>query len=173
MSGHREAREEVQAAGEFPGGRDGGRLPLRHSALRSAAEFEPAGEEAAPKSADFLGCNFTLRGEPRSFVFVFLVQWVYNILEKKAEAERVVYDDPDPEVGFVLLPDLKWDQKQVKDQNFPGNFTIFYTHTHTKKIPTNIQKEPSLSFTAMYSWVTKARLLTEDGFFFSASFTER
>ncbi|XP_005813286.1 m7GpppX diphosphatase [Xiphophorus maculatus] len=43
------------------------------------------------------------------------LQWVYNILEKKAEAERVVYDDPDPEVGFVLLPDLKWDQKQVDD----------------------------------------------------------
>uniref|UniRef100_A0A3B3V8Q8 m7GpppX diphosphatase n=1 Tax=Poecilia latipinna TaxID=48699 RepID=A0A3B3V8Q8_9TELE len=41
------------------------------------------------------------------------LQWVYNILEKKAEAERVVYDDPDPEVGFVLLPDLKWDQKQT------------------------------------------------------------
>ncbi|XP_026186263.1 m7GpppX diphosphatase [Mastacembelus armatus] len=45
----------------------------------------------------------------------FSVQWVYNILEKKAEAERIVYEDPDPEVGFVLLPDFKWDQKQVDD----------------------------------------------------------
>ncbi|XP_035506497.2 m7GpppX diphosphatase [Scophthalmus maximus] len=45
----------------------------------------------------------------------FSVQWVHNILEKKAEAERVVYEDPDPEVGFVLLPDFKWDQKQVHD----------------------------------------------------------
>lgn len=43
-----------------------------------------------------------------------LPQWVYNILEKKAEAERIVYEDPDPAVGFVLLPDLKWDQKQVR-----------------------------------------------------------
>ncbi|XP_012720154.2 m7GpppX diphosphatase [Fundulus heteroclitus] len=43
------------------------------------------------------------------------LQWVYNILEKKAEADRIVYDDPDPELGFVLLPDLKWDQKQVDD----------------------------------------------------------
>ncbi|XP_038162192.1 m7GpppX diphosphatase [Cyprinodon tularosa] len=43
------------------------------------------------------------------------LQWVYNILEKKAEADRIVYDDPHPEVGFVLLPDLKWDQKQVDD----------------------------------------------------------
>ncbi|XP_035018278.1 m7GpppX diphosphatase [Hippoglossus stenolepis] len=45
----------------------------------------------------------------------FSVQWVYNILEKKAEAERITYEDPDPEVGFVLLPDFKWDQKQVND----------------------------------------------------------
>ncbi|XP_075899621.1 m7GpppX diphosphatase-like [Nelusetta ayraudi] len=43
------------------------------------------------------------------------VQWVYNILEKKAESERVVYEDQDPEVGFILLPDFKWDQKQTDD----------------------------------------------------------
>ncbi|XP_056898709.1 m7GpppX diphosphatase isoform X1 [Takifugu flavidus] len=47
----------------------------------------------------------------------FSLQWVYNILEKKAEAERIVYEDPDPDVGFVLLPDRKWNQKQVDDLN--------------------------------------------------------
>ncbi|KAM6969887.1 m7GpppX diphosphatase [Aplochiton taeniatus] len=45
----------------------------------------------------------------------FSVQWVYNILEKKAEADRIVYEDPDRDVGFVLLPDFKWDQKQLDD----------------------------------------------------------
>lgn len=45
----------------------------------------------------------------------FSVQWVHNILEKKAEADRIVFEDPDPKVGFVLLPDFKWDQKQVDD----------------------------------------------------------
>lgn len=45
----------------------------------------------------------------------FSVQWVYNILEKKAEADRIIYEDPDPELGFVLLPDFKWDQKQLDD----------------------------------------------------------
>ncbi|XP_035524600.1 m7GpppX diphosphatase [Morone saxatilis] len=45
----------------------------------------------------------------------FSVKWVHNILEKKAEADRIVYEDPDPKVGFVLLPDFKWDQKQVDD----------------------------------------------------------
>jgi hypothetical protein len=28
----------------------------------------------------------------------------------QAEAERLVYEDPHPELGFMLHPDLKWDQ---------------------------------------------------------------
>ena len=40
---------------------------------------------------------------------------MYNILEKEAEVERVVFEDTDPETGFVLLPDLKWDQKQIEN----------------------------------------------------------
>ncbi|NXP38985.1 DCPS diphosphatase, partial [Leiothrix lutea] len=40
-------------------------------------------------------------------------QWVYNILEKKAEADRIVHENPDPSNGFVLVPDLKWNQNQV------------------------------------------------------------
>uniref|UniRef100_A0A8D8VZX4 m7GpppX diphosphatase n=1 Tax=Cacopsylla melanoneura TaxID=428564 RepID=A0A8D8VZX4_9HEMI len=39
----------------------------------------------------------------------FSVQWVYNILEHKSEADRIVFEDPDKNLGFVLLPDLKWD----------------------------------------------------------------
>lgn len=46
-------------------------------------------------------------------VFVFF-QWVYNILERKSETERVVYENTHPSDGFVLLPDLKWDGKQVE-----------------------------------------------------------
>lgn len=34
---------------------------------------------------------------------------MYNILEHTAEADRIVYEDPDPDTGFTLLPDLKWD----------------------------------------------------------------
>lgn len=30
-------------------------------------------------------------------------------MEGKSEAERVVFKDSDPEIGFILLPDLKWD----------------------------------------------------------------
>ncbi|KAM6432129.1 m7GpppX diphosphatase [Liasis olivaceus] len=45
----------------------------------------------------------------------FSIQWVYNILEKKAEADRIIYENPDPINGFVLLPDFKWNQKQLDD----------------------------------------------------------
>ena len=40
---------------------------------------------------------------------------MFNILEKKAEADRIVYEDAHPEHGFILLPDLKWEQTQLKN----------------------------------------------------------
>ncbi|XP_042199752.1 m7GpppX diphosphatase [Callorhinchus milii] len=45
----------------------------------------------------------------------FSIQWVYNILEKKAEADQIVYENPDAQNGFLLIPDLKWNQKQLDD----------------------------------------------------------
>ncbi|PSN57773.1 m7GpppX diphosphatase [Blattella germanica] len=45
----------------------------------------------------------------------FSLQWVYNILEHKTETERIVFEDTSPEVGFILVPDLKWDAKQIED----------------------------------------------------------
>lgn len=40
---------------------------------------------------------------------------MYNILEGRCEADRVIFTDPDPHVGFVLLPDMKWDGKEVEN----------------------------------------------------------
>ena len=37
------------------------------------------------------------------------LKWVQNILDHKSETERIVYEMSDPETGFVLLPDMKWD----------------------------------------------------------------
>ncbi|XP_074832956.1 m7GpppX diphosphatase isoform X1 [Carettochelys insculpta] len=45
----------------------------------------------------------------------FSIQWVYNILEKKAEADRIIHENPDPSSGFILIPDFKWNQKQLDD----------------------------------------------------------
>lgn len=42
------------------------------------------------------------------------LQWVYNILDHKSEVDRIVSEDTDPSLGFVLLPDLKWDGKDLK-----------------------------------------------------------
>lgn len=41
------------------------------------------------------------------------IQWVYNILFHGKEAESVLYHDKDPEHGFVLLPDMKWDGENM------------------------------------------------------------
>jgi m7GpppX diphosphatase len=50
------------------------------------------------------------------FYHIFVCQqWVYNILEHKQETDRIVFEDSDPETGFVLLPDLKWDGKTLNN----------------------------------------------------------
>ena len=38
---------------------------------------------------------------------------MYNILDKKKESDRIVFEDTDPEKGFILLPDMKWDRKDL------------------------------------------------------------
>ena len=43
------------------------------------------------------------------------LDWVYNVLDHKAETERIVYEDPDPETGFILTPDFKWSAKTLED----------------------------------------------------------
>ncbi|XP_061187732.1 m7GpppX diphosphatase-like [Saccostrea echinata] len=40
-------------------------------------------------------------------------QWVYNILNKKTEADRIIFEDSCSETGFILLPDMKWDRQDV------------------------------------------------------------
>ncbi len=37
----------------------------------------------------------------------FDMQWIYNVLSHKQEAETIVYEDTDCDDGFVLLPDYK------------------------------------------------------------------
>ncbi|TCD68153.1 hypothetical protein EIP91_011431 [Steccherinum ochraceum] len=37
------------------------------------------------------------------------IQWVYDILSGKSEADKVLFRNPDPDQGFVILPDMKWD----------------------------------------------------------------
>lgn len=39
------------------------------------------------------------------------LEWLYNVLEHRKEQDRIVFEDPSDETGFILLPDLKWDGK--------------------------------------------------------------
>ncbi|CAH7668839.1 HIT-like domain-containing protein [Phakopsora pachyrhizi] len=41
------------------------------------------------------------------------LNWLYNILEGKTESEKVIYRDPSPKDGFIIIPDLKWDQSTI------------------------------------------------------------
>lgn len=41
------------------------------------------------------------------------LQWVENILEGRSEQDRILFHDKDPNKGFVLLPDSKWDQQSI------------------------------------------------------------
>jgi len=38
---------------------------------------------------------------------------VYNVLEHKKEADKIVYEDKDSKTGFMILPDMKWDGKTL------------------------------------------------------------
>ncbi|XP_064483450.1 m7GpppX diphosphatase-like [Ornithodoros turicata] len=53
--------------------------------------------------------------EPYLAAQQFSLQWVYNILDHKKEAERIIFEDPNTDTGFVLLPDMKWDTKQLEN----------------------------------------------------------
>ncbi|KAK7683088.1 hypothetical protein QCA50_013761 [Cerrena zonata] len=37
------------------------------------------------------------------------IQWVYDILSGKSEADKVLYKDPSDDYGYIILPDMKWD----------------------------------------------------------------
>jgi len=45
--------------------------------------------------------------------------WVYNILDKNREKcneiDRIIFEDCDKSAGFIMLPDLKWDQQNNRD----------------------------------------------------------
>lgn len=44
-----------------------------------------------------------------SFYFILTyymyIKWVENILEGRQEAESLIFNDKDPETGFIIVPD--------------------------------------------------------------------
>ncbi|XP_064424821.1 m7GpppX diphosphatase isoform X3 [Latimeria chalumnae] len=93
----------------------------------------------------------------------FSIQWVYNILDKKAEADRIVYENPDPENGFILIPDFKWNQKQEAILNrygVLGSQLRVYFHYQPSYYHLHIHFT-GLSYDAPGSGVERAHLLSD------------
>merc|ERR1711991_226401 len=40
-------------------------------------------------------------------------EWIRNVLNKTAEADRIILEDEDKKLGFILHPDFKWDQIDI------------------------------------------------------------
>lgn len=58
--------------------------------------------------------NFAfLKHELQRWLQIIFSQWVYNILNKETEADRIIFEDTCPDSGFILLPDMKWDRKDM------------------------------------------------------------
>uniref|UniRef100_UPI00398ED98E m7GpppX diphosphatase isoform X2 n=1 Tax=Pristiophorus japonicus TaxID=55135 RepID=UPI00398ED98E len=92
----------------------------------------------------------------------FNLQWVYNILEKKAEVERIIYENPDPQNGFILIPDLKWNQQQVaisKRYDIAGSQLRIYLHYQPSYYHLHVHFT-ALSYDAPGSMVEHAHLLS-------------
>ncbi|GJJ10542.1 hypothetical protein Clacol_004769 [Clathrus columnatus] len=51
---------------------------------------------------------------------------VFNILSHKVESEKILFEDPSPETGFILIPDMKWDLKTVSSL-----YLVAITHSHS------------------------------------------
>ncbi|XP_008066278.1 m7GpppX diphosphatase isoform X2 [Carlito syrichta] len=91
------------------------------------------------------------------------IQWVYNILDKKAEADRVVFENPDPSDGFVLIPDLKWNQQQeaiLQRYQVKGDRLRVYLHYLPSYYHLHVHFT-ALGFEAAGSGVERAHLLAE------------
>ncbi|XP_073922496.1 m7GpppX diphosphatase isoform X2 [Castor canadensis] len=91
------------------------------------------------------------------------IQWVYNILDKKAEADRIVFENPDPSDGFVLIPDLKWNHQQeaiLQRYQVKGDRLRVYLHYLPSYYHLHVHFT-ALGFEAPGSSVERAHLLAE------------
>ncbi|KAF8531329.1 scavenger mRNA decapping enzyme [Gautieria morchelliformis] len=40
-------------------------------------------------------------------------EWVHNILSHNVESNKLLFEDNNPETGFIILPDMKWDLETI------------------------------------------------------------
>lgn len=66
----------------------------------------------------------------------FHLDRVYNILSHTVEADRILYEDPSPSSGFLIIPDLKWDRKTLSSL-----YLVAITHNGAIKCLRDLRKE--------------------------------
>lgn len=64
------------------------------------------------------------------------IQWVYNILEKKKEADTILFERQGNSDGFIILPDLKWDQKTLSSL-----YLVAIVHDRSLRSMRDLKKE--------------------------------
>ncbi|PWN31767.1 scavenger mRNA decapping enzyme [Meira miltonrushii] len=64
------------------------------------------------------------------------IQWVYNILEKKKEADTILFERQGSSDGFIILPDLKWDQKTLSSL-----YLVAIVHDRSLRSMRDLKKE--------------------------------
>ncbi|KAL1229249.1 m7GpppX diphosphatase [Trichinella pseudospiralis] len=82
--------------------------------------IQPASEQHIQKWSEEERCMVSETADDyRSITLQYIekhklsLQWVQNVLDGTAESERIVCNDPDPDIGFILAPSLRWDGKDV------------------------------------------------------------
>lgn len=64
------------------------------------------------------------------------IQWVYNILDKLKEADTILYEDQCKQQGFIIVPDLKWDQSTLSSL-----YLVAIVHNRTLRSLRDLKKE--------------------------------
>lgn len=66
---------------------------------------------AFPPSRIQWSALMNIRSQPH--LLISSRQRVYNLLSHVTESENILFEDPSPALGYVLLPDAKWDRKTL------------------------------------------------------------
>jgi m7GpppX diphosphatase len=94
--------------------------PIRYSVTYPATDRHVERSRSSPKEIWFETKEMFLKvHQPYIDIQKGHLSWVYNILDKNREKcneiDRIIFDDEDKETGFLILPDLKWDQKDPRE----------------------------------------------------------
>ena len=103
LPGYRKTCSQVHTTRGVLTSRDSGRLCQNHAAIHSIVTVQYTGIHFSMSRFKFFVHpnirSFLLSVEINCILYCLLLQWVTNILEKKSESERIVFENADKETG--------------------------------------------------------------------------